>query len=57
MSESSETVYDRIERLEDEVAMLRTEIDRIKGALRGKIARHEISLIKGGKDITSIIAD
>lgn len=55
MSESTETVYERIERLEDEVALLRTEIDRLKGALRSKIARHEISLIKNGQDITSII--
>ena len=55
MSETSETVYERIERLEDEVAILRTEIDRLKGALRGRIARHEISLIKSGKDITSIL--
>lgn len=57
MSESSETVYDRIARLESEVALQRAEIDRLKGALRSKIARHEIALIKSGKDITSIIAD
>ncbi len=55
MSNPSETVYDRVARLEDEVALLRTEIDRLKGAVRSKIARHEISLIKGGQDITSII--
>lgn len=55
MSTTSETVYERIERLEDEVAMLRTEIDRLKGALRSKIARHEIGLIKNGHDIKSII--
>ena len=55
MSESAETVYERIARLEDEVAMMRTELDRIKDANRTRIARHEISLIKGGRDIKSII--
>lgn len=56
MSESSaETVYERIARLEDELASVRSEVDRLKRALRNKIARHEISMIKEGKDIKSII--
>ena len=55
MTESPETIYERVERLEDEVAVLRTEVDRLKHALRGKIARHEISLIKSGQDVRSII--
>jgi len=38
-----------------EIALLRSEIDILKGALRNKIARHEISLIKKGKQIESII--
>ncbi len=54
-SDDTETIYDRVARLEDEVADLREELNIIKKALRNKIARHEISLIKKGKDISSII--
>jgi hypothetical protein len=54
-SEEAETIYERVARLEDEVASLRAEVDIIKGALRNKIARYEISSIKGGKDVSSII--
>ena len=54
-SEEAETIYERVARLEDEVATLRTEVDILKRAMRNKIARYEISTIKGGKDITSII--
>jgi cell division protein FtsB len=42
-------------KLEDEVALLRSEVDILKGALRNKIARHEISMIKKGQNINSII--
>jgi len=56
MSETSaETVYERIARLEDEIAAVRSELDRVKNAMRNKIARHEISLIKEGSEIRSII--
>ena len=51
----AETIYDRVAKLEDEVAELRTEVDVLKRALRNKIARHEISMLKKGKDISSII--
>lgn len=54
-SETEESIYERVARLEDEVAVLKNEIDVIKGAIRNKIARHEIDKIKSGKDITSII--
>ena len=53
--EKKETVYDRIEKLEDEIATLRNEIDVIKHALRNKLARHEITMIKKGQDVSSII--
>ena len=53
--EKQETVYDRIENLEDEIATLRNEIDVIKHALRNKLARHEITMIKRGHDVSSII--
>jgi len=54
-SEKKETVYDRIEKLEDEIATLRNEIDVIKNAFRNDLARHEIKMIKRGNDVTSII--
>ena len=53
--DKQETVYDRIEKLEDEIATLRNEIDVIKHALRNKLARHEITMIKRGHDVSSII--
>ena len=55
MSSDAETIYERVAKLEDEIALLRSEVDILKGALRNKIARHEISMIKEGKDINSII--
>ncbi len=55
MSSDAETIYERVAKLEDEIALLRSEVDLIKRALRNKIARHEISLIKKGQDIESII--
>jgi len=55
VTEKQETVYDRIEKLEDEIATLRIEIDVIKHALGNKLARHEIKMIKQGQDVSSII--
>ena len=55
VTEKQETVYDRIEKLEDEIATLRNEIDVIKSALRNKLARHEVKMIKKGNEVTSII--
>ena len=53
--EKQETVYDRIEKLEDQIATLRNEIDVIKSAFRNDLARHEVKMIKKGQDISSII--
>jgi len=55
MSSEAETIYERVAKLEDEMALLRSEVDILKRALRNKIARHEISMIKKGQDISSII--
>ena len=55
MSSEAETIYERVAKLEDEIALLRSELDIIKRAFRNKLARHEISLIKEGKEIDSII--
>ena len=55
MSEEAETIYERVAKLEDEIAVLRSEVDILKKALRNKIARHEISMIKKGSDVSSII--
>lgn len=54
-SGEAETIYERVAKLEDEVAMLREELNIVKRALRNRIARHEISQIKKGNDISSII--
>ncbi len=54
-TEEAETIYERVAKLEDEVATLRAEVDILKGALRNKIARYEISSIKKGHDINSIV--
>ena len=43
MSSDAETIYERVAKLEDEIALLRSELDIIKSAFRNKIARHEIS--------------
>ena len=45
-SNESETIYERVARLEDEVADLRTEMDFLKHALRIKLARQEIKMLK-----------
>lgn len=55
MSEEAETIYERVAKLEDEVASLRSEMDIFKDALRNKIARHEIKMIKNGQDVSSIL--
>ena len=55
MSSEAETIYERVAKLEDEIALLRSEVDILKRALRNRIARHEISMIKKGKDVSSII--
>ena len=55
MGSEAETIYERVARLEDEMALLRSEVDILKRALRNRIARHEISMIKRGQDISSII--
>jgi cell division protein FtsB len=54
-SADAETIYERVAKLEDEIASIRNEVDVLKKALRNKIARHEISMIKKGKDISSIV--
>ena len=55
MSSDAETIYERVSKLEGEVAVLRREVDLLKTTLKNKIARHEISLVKQGEDVTSII--
>ena len=54
-SKESETVYDRIAKLEDEVAELRSEVDFLKHALRNELARHEVKMAKKGTEVSSLI--
>jgi hypothetical protein len=44
MSSEAETIYERVAKL-----------DIIKRAFRNKLARHEISMIKEGREVDSII--
>ena len=54
-SKEPETVYDRVAKLEDEVATLRSKIDFLKHALRNELARHEVKMARKGTEISSII--
>ena len=54
-SKEPETVYDRVAKLEDEVATLRSEIDFLKHALRNELARHEVKMAKKGTEVSSLI--
>ena len=54
-SDEGETIYERVAKLEDEVAALRSELDEMKHALRNELARHEIKMIRKGNEISSII--
>ena len=53
-SNEAETIYERVAKLEDEVASLRKELDILKGALKNKLARQQIKMIKKGDDVSSI---
>ena len=55
MAGEDESIYERVARLEDEVASLRNEVDVLKGTMRNKIVRYEHKLIRKGKDVQSII--
>ena len=54
-SKESETVYDRIAKLEDEVAELRSEVDFLKHALRNELARHEVKMARKGNEVDFVI--
>jgi cell division protein FtsB len=53
-SDEAETIYERVAKLEDEVASLRNELDILKNALKNKLARQQIKMIKKGDDVSSI---
>ena len=55
MSADTETVYDRIDKNEDEVTALRSEIEFLKRALRNEIGRHEVKMAKKGTEVSSLI--
>ena len=53
-SNEAETIYERVAKLEDEVASLRNELDILKNALKNQLARQQIKMIKKGEDVSSI---
>ena len=53
-SNEAETIYERIAKLEDEVASLRNELDILKNALKNQLSRHQIKMIKKGDDVSSL---
>ena len=53
-SNDAETIYERVAKLEDEVASLRNELDILKNALKNKLARQQIKMIKKGDDVSSL---
>ena len=55
IQKDSETVYDKVAKLEKEVIILRKQMDVVLGAVRNKIARHEIAMIREGDDVKSVL--
>lgn len=55
MSAEVETIYERVSKLEDEIALLRNEIDVIKSTIKNRIKRYEIAKVKNGEEINSIM--
>ena len=53
-SNEAETIYERVAKLEDEVALLRNELDILENALKNKLARQQIKMIKKGDDVSSL---
>ena len=53
-SNEAETIYERVAKLEDEVASLRNELDILKNALKNQLARQLIKMIKKGDDVSSL---
>jgi len=46
---------DKVAVLQEDIEILRREVEVLKKALRDKIARYEISLVKQGREIKSIV--
>ena len=46
---------DKLAMLEEDIEVLKKEVEVLKRALRDKIARYEISLVKQGREIKSIV--
>ena len=53
-ADEAETIYERVAKLEDEVASLRNELDILKNALKNQLARQQIKMIKKGDDVSSL---
>ncbi len=55
MDEEASTVYDRIEKLEKEVAAMQKESKIYKALLHDKISKYEQNAIRRGEDVSTIL--
>jgi len=55
MDTETDTVYDRIERLEKEIAVLQKESKVYKALLHDKISKYEQNAIRRGDDVSTIL--
>lgn len=51
----SKTIYDRVEELEEQVALLIMEMDVIKAVLHDRIAKYETRILREGGEVQSIL--
>ena len=45
---SDDTIYDRVSKLEDDVATIKDDLSFIRSLLKNKIAKYEIQKVKDG---------
>ena len=53
--DDAETIYDRVERLEEEMEIMRRENEVIKEVLRNRISKYETRAVREGRQVESIL--